>query len=99
MLRWVQVSWQIFQLLWLTFGLVLLVEEIGSKLKGPVIGAVSDRSTMSAHCIYIYKLVCGLVEIGCVVDKYCYLRNYIECMSTILDTIYYICCFSLLSLS
>ena len=51
MLRWVQVLWHIFQVLRLTFDPVLLVEEMGSKLKGPVIDAVSDRSTMSAHWI------------------------------------------------
>ena len=67
---WVQVLWNIFQALRLTFYLVLLVEEVGSKLKGPVISAVSDRPTMSARWIYFYNLVCGLVEIGCVVDKY-----------------------------
>ena len=52
MLRQLQVLWHIFQALRLTFDLVLLVEEMGSKLKGPVMEAVSDRSTMSAHWIY-----------------------------------------------
>ena len=52
MLRWVQVVWHIFQVLQLTFDIVLLVEEMGSKLKGPVMDVVSDRSTMSSHWIY-----------------------------------------------
>ena len=52
MLLWVQVLWHIFQVLRLTFDLVLLVEEMGSKLKGPVMAEVSDRLTMSAHWIY-----------------------------------------------
>ena len=69
MLWWVQVLWHIFQELHLTFDLVLLVEEMVSKLKGPVMAAVSYRSTMSAHWIYCYNLVCGLLEIVCVVDK------------------------------
>ena len=69
MLRWVKVLWHIFQELRLTFYLVLLVEEMGSKLKGPVMSAVSDISTIPAHCIYFYNLVCRLVEIGCVVHN------------------------------
>ena len=36
---------------WLTFYLVLLVGEMGSKLKFHVIAVVSDRSTMSDHWI------------------------------------------------
>ena len=40
MLLWVQVLWHIFQVLRLTFDLVLLVEEMGSKLKAPVMAAV-----------------------------------------------------------
>ena len=52
MLRLVQFLWHIFQALRITFILVLLVEEMDSKLKGPVIAAVSDRLTMSAHWIY-----------------------------------------------
>ena len=51
MLKWVQVPWHIFQELRLNFDLMLLVEEMGSKLKGPVMDAVSDRSTISAHWI------------------------------------------------
>ena len=51
MLQWVQVFWHIFQVLRLTFDLVLLVEEMGSKLKGPVTAVVSDRSTMSSNWI------------------------------------------------
>ena len=52
MLRWVQVLWHIFQALRLNFDLVLLFEEMGSKLKVPVMAAVSDRSTMSSHWIH-----------------------------------------------
>ena len=52
MLRWVQFLWHIFQELRLTFYLVLLVEEMGSKLKGSVMATVSDILTMSAHWIY-----------------------------------------------
>ena len=51
MLRWVQVLWNIFLALSLTLDLVFLVEEMVSKLKGPVMDAVSDISTMSYHCI------------------------------------------------
>ena len=51
MLHWVQVLWHILQALRLTFDLVLLVEEMGSKLKGPVMAVVSYRSTISAHWI------------------------------------------------
>ena len=36
---------------WLTFYLVLLVGEMGSKLNGPVMDAVSYILTMSAHWI------------------------------------------------
>ena len=52
MLRWVQILWNIFQALRLTFDIVLLVEEMGSKLKGPVMAAVSDILTMSDYWIY-----------------------------------------------
>ena len=52
MLRWVKVLWRILQALRLTFDRVLLVEEIGSKLKGLVMAEVSDRATMSSHWIY-----------------------------------------------
>ena len=52
MLRWVQVLWNIFQALWLTFDIVLLFEEMGSNLNGPIMAAVSDRFKMSAHWIY-----------------------------------------------
>ena len=51
MLLWVQVLCHIFQALRRTFDLVLLVEEIGSKLEGPIMAAVSDISTISAHWI------------------------------------------------
>ena len=51
MLRWAQFLWHIFQELRITFDPVLLVEEMGSKLKIPVMAAVLDRSNMSAHCI------------------------------------------------
>ena len=72
---WIQVVWHILHALRLNFDILSLVEEMGSKLKGPVMDVVSDTSTMSAHCIYFYNMVCGLVEIGCVVDKYVYLRK------------------------
>ena len=51
MLWWVQVLWNIFLALLLTFDLVFLVEEMVSKLNGPVMDAVSDISNMSYHCI------------------------------------------------
>ena len=52
MLQWVQLFWHIFQALRLKIDLVLLVEEMGSKLKVPVMAEVSDRSNISAHGIY-----------------------------------------------
>ena len=36
MLQWVQVLWYIFQALRLNFDLVLFLEGMGTKLKGPV---------------------------------------------------------------
>ena len=51
MLQWVQVLWYISQELRLTFDLFLLVEEMVSKLNGPVMDAVSYILTMSAHWI------------------------------------------------
>ena len=51
MLLWVQVLWHILQSLQITFDIFFLVEDMGSKLKGPVMAAVSDISTMSAHWI------------------------------------------------
>ena len=52
MLRWVKVLWHILQELRLTFDLLLLVVEMGSQLKVPVMSALSDRSTVPAHWIY-----------------------------------------------